>query len=130
MGKRGPKRVPIEKRFWGKVNKTKNCWLWTARVNDFGYGVIGAGGEKNGWLRAHRVAWELTFGKIPAGLYVLHNCDNPACVNPGHLHLGTLKDNSREMVERNRNSTIFKKGDSFAILKRWAKHKADKQIPN
>lgn len=116
--------MPIEDRFWSKVNKTDTCWIWVGarKSGKFNYGKIGAGGAKNGWRRAHIVAWELTRGLVPHGLYVLHNCDNPPCVNPHHLRLGTLKDNSRDMVERNRNPALLKKGNQIVQV-RWAKYR-------
>lgn len=125
MGKRGPQPVAIKDRFWSKVNKTDTCWLWTARTNNWGYGAICAGGMNNGWLRAHRVAWELTNGPIPKGAYVLHKCDVPACVNPDHLWLGSLKDNTQDMMRKGRTRGWFKKGDNYAVNARWAKYRLD-----
>ena len=87
-----------KERFWGKVVKSDGCWLWTG--NKFqGYGQIRFAGKTR---RAHRVAWELTRGSIPAGLYVCHHCDNPSCVNPGHLFLGTQTDNMRDCLAKGR----------------------------
>lgn len=88
----------LEERFWSKVDKSGSCWLWKASCYPTGYGAFGS--EKV--QRAHRVAWELTFGKIPDGLYVLHHCDNPPCVNPNHLWLGTQADNLADMVKKGR----------------------------
>jgi hypothetical protein len=86
-------------RFWSKVDKTDGCWLWTAYRNGHGYGKVSINGTPR---RAHRVAWELTHGEIPEGMDVLHSCDNPPCVNPAHLHLGTHTTNMREMFARKR----------------------------
>lgn len=95
---------PLEERFWEKVRKTEGCWLWTASTAEFGYGAIGAGGKHGKILRAHRVSYEIANGPIPAGLCVLHRCDNPGCVNPDHLFLGTNQDNHKDMIEKGRNS--------------------------
>lgn len=88
-------------RFWNKVVRTRSCWLWTAAKNEKGYGVFGLGQETD---KAHRIAWRLINGLIPQGLFVLHRCDVPACVNPKHLFLGTNIDNVRDMIAKGRNS--------------------------
>jgi len=95
---------PIEQRFWGKVRKSEGCWEWQAsrakRVNGWGdYGRIRLNGAT---LLAHRVSWELANGPIPDGMLIRHTCDNPPCVNPAHLVLGTAHDNNLDMLERGR----------------------------
>ena len=75
------------------------CWLWTACTNKKGYGRLSYKG-KLGY--AHRIAYQLHKGDIPEDMLVLHDCDNPTCVNPEHLHLGTNADNMIEMYQRNR----------------------------
>lgn len=103
MKRRGPYRViGLETRFWKKVNKTKSCWLWTASKHEFGYGIIGEDHSRN-TLKAHRVSWKLANGEIPPGLQVLHKCDNPSCVNPKHLFLGTQSDNVKDMSRKGRH---------------------------
>ena len=86
-------------RFWAKVAIGDGCWTWTAAITAFGYGVIQWQGKKR---PAHRIAWELTYGPIPAGKWVLHKCDNPPCVRPDHLFLGTVIDNVADMVAKGR----------------------------
>jgi hypothetical protein len=91
-------------RFWSKVDKTEGCWEWRAHRNEDGYGQIGVGGKV--W-RAHRLAWTLVHGEISAGQHVLHACDNPGCVNPAHLRLGTHDDNMDDVRIRGRAHRAF-----------------------
>lgn len=91
-------RIPIEQRFWTKVNKTAGCWLWTGSMVQ-GYGQIMRNRKP---AKAHRVAWELTYGEIPADQFVLHRCDVPACVRPDHLFLGTQPENLADARQKGR----------------------------
>jgi len=84
--------------FIAKVTKTDKCWIWSAGIANDGYGVFGS--HKS--FRAHRVSYELFVGPIDDGLIVLHSCDNPACVNPSHLSLGTQSDNVHDMIRKGR----------------------------
>lgn len=92
-----------EERFWHYVDKKMDheCWNWTGARLKGGYGQIGI---NNKIIQVHRFSWELHFGEIPKNLCVLHKCNNPSCVNPNHLYLGTNKDNSEYMVECNRQA--------------------------
>lgn len=94
----------VSERFWAKVDKSKECWEWTARRTRQGYGqfVIDRGGAKWRTEMAHRVSWELAHGKIPNGMLVCHKCDNPPCVNPDHLFLGSTKENARDRENKGR----------------------------
>ena len=86
-------------KLWASTDRTSGCWLWTGRHDKQGYG----------WLyvdrmarRTHRIAWTLTHGQIPGKLCVLHTCDNPPCINPEHLWLGTPKDNAQDRMAKGR----------------------------
>lgn len=93
---------PIEKRFWAKVRKGEpdECWEWQACRQEFGHGLLRIPGKVE---KAHRVSWTLANGPIPDGLIVRHKCDNPPCVNPAHLELGTRADNVRDRDGRGRH---------------------------
>ena len=91
---------PLAERFWEKVDRTGDgCWLWLRARAVAGYGVFAnPGGER----LAHRLAYELTFGPIPAGMFVCHHCDNPPCCNPAHLFLGDNQANMRDASQKGR----------------------------
>lgn len=81
------------------VNELNGCVEWIAASVPFGYGLIAYQGKQQ---YAHRVSWQLKHGDIPHGMFVLHRCDNPRCVNADHLFLGTLSDNTKDMIRKNR----------------------------
>lgn len=87
--------VPVQKRFQNFIDKGDGtgCWVWTGRRHPFGYGLISRNGKP---YNAHRLSYEMHVGPITDGLWVLHRCDNPPCVNPDHLFLGTQSDNMQD----------------------------------
>lgn len=101
----------LQRNFWAKVNRGIGCWLWTgARFwavrnghkdpPDYGMVWVNEGGVK-GARRAHRISWEIANERrVPRGLVVCHRCDNPMCVRPDHLFLGTQADNVRDMIRK------------------------------
>jgi HNH endonuclease len=97
-----------EQRFWEKVDKSlgdSGCWLWTAGKNSEGRGNLKfreKGQDKSKNEYAYRVSWILTYGNNPSDLNILHVCNNVACVNPGHLELGTHQDNMNDRNIRGR----------------------------
>lgn len=90
-------------RFWSQVDKTADCWVWKGTATRDGYGqqMINAMGRP---VTAHRMSYSIHVGPIPKGMCVMHACDNPPCVNPAHLKLGTHLDNMRDMVAKGRKT--------------------------
>lgn len=97
-----------QERFWAKVDKSGECWLWTGKLDKNGYGLVQI---ENRAYRAHRIAYQFVRGHIPDGIFGLHCCDNRACVNPWHIFLGSRGDNARDMVAKGRGQRQFKKGE-------------------
>ncbi len=97
------------------VGEEGQCWPWVGAYKSYGYGYLRIGDSKGGkkegvWkdIPAHRAAYMVFHGDIPADMFVLHSCDNRGCCNPAHLRLGTLQENSRDMVFRRRGNMIPK----------------------
>lgn len=96
------RRTPTEPRFWERIQTTdRGCWEFTGKCDCHGYGTIWVSEEQR-IMFTHRYSWSLAHGEIPEGLDVLHKCDNPPCVNPDHLFLGTQSDNAKDMHQKGR----------------------------
>lgn len=107
---------PLADRLWSRAERVPSgCMEWQGAQNRDGYGQIRRGRRHEGMLGAHRAAWEVAHGPIPEGLPVLHRCDNPPCVNPVHLFLGTNDDNMADKVAKGRQSHT--RGESHGAAK-------------
>lgn len=96
-------RKNTNENFWEKVNKTSGCWVWKSRLSSSGYGEFYYHGKN---IKAHRFSWVIAHGEIPDGLLVCHHCDNPPCVRPNHLFLGTSLDNLRDCQAKGRRRAL------------------------
>jgi hypothetical protein len=98
--------MQVTDRFWAKVQKGDGCWEWSAGRLPVGYGRFRVSPERE--ALAHRYSYELNVGPVPDGLCVLHRCDNPSCVRPDHLFVGTHKDNTQDMFGKDRHGKQFR----------------------
>jgi len=104
--------------FWSKVDKSlgsNGCWIWLMSVDSDGYGHIG---RYDKLIACHRLAYKLTFGSIPEGKSVLHSCDNPVCVNPKHLFIGTQLINMQDCTNKGRRRPQSGENNSNATLRK------------
>ena len=121
-----------KRKFWGKVDKSGECWEWGGSRNDKGYGRMQINKKV---YKAHRLSFFLHYGKDPGKFLVLHKCDNPSCVRPDHLSLGTNSDNMKDMTSKNRQRkgegipwSKLKKNDVKDILILHSKGKTHREI--
>lgn len=126
-------RLPYdnETRFWLSVKSSPDCWEWTGYKIWNGYGQMRFNKQSK---YVHRYSWELHFGEITDGLFVLHRCDNRACVRPSHLFLGTNDDNMKDMVAKERQSRGETSGkatrteDDIRLIRRVAEFLPYKEV--
>lgn len=108
------KRKPLIDRFNKYVSPCPNtgCWFWlgAGAWSGYGYGRLRLGGKEEGMINAHVFSYQTFVGEVPDGLVVRHHCDNPLCVNPDHLAVGTQKDNVADAMRRGRMKRLFKRG--------------------
>lgn len=106
-------------RFWKRIKKTDTCWLWQGGKFKSGHGNMWLAGHHQANY-AHRIMWFLTYGSLPeAPLCILHNCpegDNPACVNPEHLWVGTKDDNNKDKANKGRCNSPKGEDNNFSVL--------------
>lgn len=87
------------------VKQPSGCWEWQGARQRMGHGVIGRGRRGEGTVLVHRLSWEVHNGPVPVGMCVCHHCDNPPCVNPDHLFVGTRNDNNQDMMRKGRHAS-------------------------
>jgi hypothetical protein len=123
-------------RFWSKVKKTDDCWVWTGKPDKDGYGVFYIPNRKPRSKKSHRMSWELVNGP-PGDMHVLHHCDNPPCIRPDHLWLGTDADNAADRARKkrgapqdgsNNHATNLVEDDIRTIRNRYASGELQKTI--
>lgn len=90
--------------FWSRVDKSGDCWLWVGSKDEKGYGTVRYRGKTE---KAHRVSWEIANAAPAGAMFVCHKCDNPSCVRPDHLFLGTNHDNALDRHMKGRSKALF-----------------------
>lgn len=95
------KKIPLYEKLNRYVIADNGCWNWVGTVHHDGYGVFGHNGKS---VRSHRASYEYHVGNIPSGMLVCHTCDNPLCINPDHLFVGTASDNAKDMIKKGRGN--------------------------
>lgn len=126
----GKEAKPV-KRFWDKVAVGDDCWLWHGYKNPQGYGRCLGFGKSLEY--AHRLSWRIKYGSIPSGKVVCHTCDRPDCVRPGHLFLGTQKENVADCMTKGRRNTPvgFKQSPEWIakrVMNRYANRTYGKRL--
>jgi hypothetical protein len=105
---------------WGKryvINKQNGCWEWQRPLTAYGHGYLTYKHKQYSEGLAHREAWVRAFGAIPEGSCVLHRCDNPPCVNPAHLFLGSRVDNNADRTVKGRTGTALRAGEGARMVR-------------
>ena len=107
--------LSIKERIESRISiNERGCWIWTGATNNKGYGRINI---NRVLCYPHRLMYEIFFGPIPDGLKVLHDCDTPPCCNPGHLFLGTTKDNAQDARSKGRLKIVHHVGEKHGMAK-------------
>ena len=115
--KKGPAPRPVADRLWAKVDKTGECWIWTAMTAKNGYGKFRLSKPVRRMALAHRVAYELEVGPIPEGLQLDHLCRNRSCVRPDHLEPVTIGENLRRGKNSNREKVACPRGHPYDYIR-------------